>query len=98
MKEYMTHYFPYFRRLSPKNMNMILDMLDRADLRPLMINYKTPTLLVRSLTDPIVPPSNSEHLATDHSCIKEVLFNQSGHFVHLEEQEEFEMVVSKFLK
>ena len=97
MKEFMIQYFPYFKRLSARNMNMILDMLDRADLRPMMINYKTPTLLIRSLTDPIVPPINSEHLTSDHTCIKEVLFNQSGHFVHLEEQEEFEKVVSKFI-
>lgn len=96
MKEYMSNYFPYFKRLSGKNMNMILDMLDRADLRPLMLNYKTPTLLLRSLYDPIVPPYNSEHLAQEHPCIKEVLFNESGHFIHLEEKDEFESVVGKF--
>lgn len=97
MKDYLNAYFPYFKRLSGKNMNMILEMLDRADLRPLMVNYRTPTLLVRSLFDPIVPPVNSEHLAEDHPCIKEVLFNQSGHFVHLEEQDGFEEVVDKFI-
>lgn len=97
MKEYLNHYFPYFKRLSPKNMNMVLEMLDRADLRPMMINYKVPTLLIRSPKDPIVPASNSSHLAPDHPCITEVLFPESGHFVHLEEQAEFESVVAKFL-
>ncbi len=97
MTEYLDTYFPYFKRLSGRNMNMILDMLDRADLRPLMLNYKVPTLLIRSLNDPIVPAWNAAHLAKDHSCIQEVLFNESGHFIHLEEQEEFERVVSNFL-
>jgi pimeloyl-ACP methyl ester carboxylesterase len=97
MRDYLNRYFPYFKRLSGRNMNMILDMLDRADLRPLMLNYKTPTLLLRTINDPIVPASNSEHLARDHNSIKEVLFNESGHFIHLEEQQVFEEVVGKFL-
>lgn len=94
---YIQNYFPAFKQLSAKNMNMILDMLDRTDLRPMMTKYKTPTLLVRSLVDPIVPSFSSDHLAKDHPSIKEVLFNQCGHFVHLEEQEEFEKAVAKFL-
>ncbi len=94
---YIKNYFPAFKQLSAKNMNMILDMLDRTDLRPMMTKYTTPTLLVRSLVDPIVPSFSSDHLAKDHSSIKEVLFNNCGHFVHLEEQEEFEKVVLKFL-
>lgn len=97
MRGYLKKYFPYFKRLSGRNMNMILDMLDRADLRPLMLNYKTPTLLIRSANDPIVPAFNTEHLAKEHPSIKEVLFNESGHFVHLEEQSSFEEVVDKFL-
>jgi pimeloyl-ACP methyl ester carboxylesterase len=97
MHAYLENYFPYFKQLSGRNMHLMLDMIDRTDLRPLMTNYKTPTLLVRSLVDPIVPSFSSDHLAKEHESIKEVLFNQCGHFVHLEEQEEFEKAVSKFL-
>jgi pimeloyl-ACP methyl ester carboxylesterase len=97
MKGYLERYFPEFKKLSGRNMNLILEMLDRTDLRPLMLNYKTKTLLVRSLNDPIVPPESSDHLAKDHACIREVLFNDSGHFVHLEQQEDFESVLGKFL-
>lgn len=98
MIDYINNYFPHFKNLSGKNMNMILDMLDRTDLRPIMINYKTPTLLIRSLNDPIVPHTNSDHLAKDHPCIQEVLINSAGHFIHLEEQELFEEAVLNFLK
>ncbi|MCG9876101.1 MAG: alpha/beta hydrolase [Leptospiraceae bacterium] len=97
MHSYLENYFPYFKQLSGRNMHLMLEMIDRTDLRPLMKDYNSPTLLVRSLVDPIVPSFSSDHLAKEFPCIKEVLFNQCGHFVHLEEQEEFEKVVTKFL-
>ncbi|WCL47808.1 alpha/beta fold hydrolase [Leptospira sp. GIMC2001] len=97
MKDYFHNYFPMFKNLSGKHMSMILDMLDRTDIRPLMSDYKVPTLLIRSQHDPIVPPISSDHLTRDHASIQEVLFNESGHFVHLEQQEEFQRVVAKFL-
>jgi pimeloyl-ACP methyl ester carboxylesterase len=78
-------------------MAALMGMKTRLDSTPLLGEIKVPVLILHGADDQIIPPSESELM---HSRIKgsqmEVIAN-AGHLPNLEQPEEFNQAVIRFL-
>lgn len=97
IQEFLKEYNPQFECLSPRNVLMILEMLDRTDIRPIVFGNKVPTLIMRGEEDPVIPGKDVAELERTTPNVKAVLFSECGHFVHMEKKSAAEKVMKDFL-
>lgn len=97
IQEFIQAYYPHFENLDPRNILLLLEMLDRTDIRPLVFGNKVPILLLRSDEDPVIPASDLNDLEKSTPNMRTVHFAECGHFIHLEKKREFEKIVRDFL-
>jgi pimeloyl-ACP methyl ester carboxylesterase len=97
IKKFIANYYPQFDNLNPRNILMILEMLDRADIRPIVFGNEVPTLILRGEEDPVVPGKDVAELERTTPNVKAIRFAECGHFVHLEKRELAEKVMFDFL-
>ncbi len=96
MQEFIQSYYPNFEHLDPRNILLLLEMLDRTDIRPLVFGNKVPILLLRGDEDPVIPGSDLNDLEKSTPNLRTVHFAECGHFIHLEKKKEFEKIVRDF--
>lgn len=96
MQEFIQSYYPNFGHLDPRNILLLLEMLDRTDIRPLVFGNKVPILLLRGDEDPVIPSSDLNDLEKSTPNLRTVHFAECGHFIHLEKKREFEKIVRDF--
>ncbi len=96
MQEFIQSYYPNFGHLDPRNILLLLEMLDRTDIRPLVFGNKVPILLLRGDEDPVIPSSDLNDLEKSTPNLRTVHFAECGHFIHLEKKKEFEKIVRDF--
>ncbi len=96
MQEFIQSYYPNFEHLDPRNILLLLEMLDRTDIRPLVFGNKVPILLLRGDEDPVIPSSDLNDLEKSTPNLRTVHFAECGHFIHLEKKKEFEKIVRDF--
>ncbi|GBF52000.1 alpha/beta hydrolase superfamily protein [Leptospira ryugenii] len=97
IKSFLEIYQKQFDKIEPRNMLLVLEMLDRADIRPLVFGNEVPILLLRGDEDPVVPGKDIEEVERSTPNIQAVHFAECGHFVHMEKIELAEKVMSDFL-
>ncbi|TGN19577.1 alpha/beta fold hydrolase [Leptospira idonii] len=97
IQEFIADYYPQFDHLNPRNALMILEMLDRADIRPIVFGNEVPTLIMRGEDDPVIPGKDVAEIERTTPNVKAVRFAECGHFVHLEKREAAEKVMRDFL-
>ncbi|MCZ8155639.1 MAG: alpha/beta hydrolase [Leptospira sp.] len=97
VKQFIAEYYPQFDNLNPRNILMILEMLDRADIRPIVFGNEVPTLILRGEDDPVIPGTDIAEIERSTPNFKAVRFAECGHFVHIEKQELAEKVMRDFL-
>ncbi|MCU0823811.1 MAG: alpha/beta hydrolase [Leptospira sp.] len=97
IQKFLEEYNPQFECLNPRNILMILEMLDRTDIRPIVFGNKVPTLILRGEEDPVIPGKDVQELERTTPNVKAVLFSECGHFVHLEKKFAAEKVMKDFL-
>jgi|GEM_PF-2311712 len=93
---FLKEYEPEFQNLEARNMLMLLEMLDRTDIRPLLFGNKVPMLLIRGDEDPVVSPKDLIEIERGTPALSSIHFADCGHFVHLEKPREFQKVVHDF--
>lgn len=96
IKKFIEDYYPQFDNLNPRSILMILEMLDRADIRPIVFGNEVPTLIMRGEDDPVVPGEDIIEIERTTPNVKAVRFAECGHFVHLEKRELAEKVMLNF--
>ncbi|BDA80899.1 hypothetical protein LPTSP3_g38290 [Leptospira kobayashii] len=96
IKSFIEEYYPQFEHLNPRNILMILEMLDRADIRPIVFGNEVPILMLRGEDDPVIPGKDVEELERTTPNVKAIRFAECGHFVHLEKKQAFEKVITDF--
>jgi len=97
IKQFIAEYYKQFDNLNPRNILLILEMLDRADIRPLLFGNEVPTLILRGDEDPVVPGQDIQEIERTTPNVKAVHFAECGHFVHLEKKEIAEKVMMDFI-
>jgi pimeloyl-ACP methyl ester carboxylesterase len=72
-------------------------MRDRPDSTSLLPNLHMPTLIIHGRDDQVIPPTEAEAMAKaiPHNDLH--IMDQAGHLPNLEQPEEFDRVVKKFL-
>jgi pimeloyl-ACP methyl ester carboxylesterase len=72
-------------------------MRDRPDSTSLLPNLHMPTLIIHGKDDQVIPPTEAEAMAKaiPHNDLH--IMDQAGHLPNLEQPEEFDRVVKKFL-
>lgn len=97
IKQFLKEYNPQFECLNPRYILMILEMLDRTDIRPIVFGNQVPTLIMRGEEDPVIPGKDVLELERTTPHVKAVLFSECGHFVHMEKQKAAEKVIKDFI-
>jgi pimeloyl-ACP methyl ester carboxylesterase len=73
-------------------------MRDRLDSTPLLTGMKVPTLIIHGNEDQLIPPSEAEIMDAGIKGSQLHLIANAGHLPNLEQPEEFNRIVSNFLK
>jgi pimeloyl-ACP methyl ester carboxylesterase len=87
----------WYRQHSLADLTVFLKMLEASDIRPLIANLNTPTLVVVGEKDPVVPPEQSYWLV-DHLPHAELrLLEETGHIPQVEAPTSFRQVLVDWL-
>lgn len=70
---------------------------EAPDLHPELAMFEAPVLIIRAEMEPI-PPSSDQKLADTFQSSTLISINRAGHFPFIEQQDEFNSIVSRFLK
>lgn len=72
-------------------------MRDRPDSTDLLVNLHMPVLIVHGKQDQVIPPSEAEAMAKAIPHNELHLIEKAGHLPNLEQPDEFNLIVNKFL-
>jgi pimeloyl-ACP methyl ester carboxylesterase len=85
-------------KADPRALQSSLESLQRIDIATLSQNLNTPCLLVYGQNDPVLEGAPSaDQLASMPDHIHQIVFEQSGHFPMLDENNKFNRLVADFL-
>ncbi|MDX1958730.1 MAG: alpha/beta hydrolase [Leptospiraceae bacterium] len=87
MKEFISEYAEYFKKLDFDLMGAFLVSLDKCDLNPILHQIKAKTLFIAGKEDLIVGSHNSIEASARVKGSELLILNHSGHMPIYEEKE-----------
>jgi pimeloyl-ACP methyl ester carboxylesterase len=89
--------YPWARRLVPRNLALVLRLLETWDIRALVEELPIPVLACTGVCDPIVPATQSlwlaEHLPQAELCV----FDHVGHVLYAEAVDEIVQAITEWI-
>jgi len=89
--------WPWYRRLSLSNLEVVLRLLAVCDIRPVAAALPMPVLTITGDRDPLVPPEQSRWLADNLPCADQVVLEKVGHMPHVEALAALEKTITAWL-
>jgi len=91
-------FMPIYRRMSIRNLAILLNMLEVCDLRPVINGLTTPALIFSGAQDPVVPCEQARWASAHMPAASLHVMPHCGHTPFMEHRPDFERIVLDWLK